>query len=777
MQLLSYGLFLFVLVFCPLAFGTVENWSRLVLVAATSASFLLLSISLFINKETFFKIPGSIPLLLLPAWMLLQLLPLPVSVIRIISPATFSIYSPLLQLNPSQNWLHLTVDPKATLQMFFTFASYAVFYFLTVYHLRSGTRLKQTVMIVTTLGSIIGVEAILQKLTSPDAIYWFRSTPSGSPVGPWVYSNHFAGFMEMLFPLVIALFLFYRPQVQYEISLKNKFIAAFTMPGANRYLLLGSAAILMAVSILFSLSRGGIITLSIAFLFFILFSAQATRDKRTKWAIFLTISTVLMVTWIGWQPIMDKFGNMWGENGLNTSGRLPVLLDSIQTFKRYPLFGTGFGTFIDTYPAVRTVGGENIFDHAHNDYIELLTDGGIVGFALCGWFVLSILISSMRTVNRRRERYAILITSGALTGLVALLFHSFVDFQMYNGANALYFFFLCGLAVSGANTRYQYRTRPTLLEPGHSLALIFPSLLALIILLAATNYNYRQYAAKQKTEPVQSIFLNHNIPSIRLKEIHSLYSQAAHLNPLEAEYRSRLGQVSQLLDRKNQAQDDFFHACMLQPMSGFYLQQLGLSRNSKLTNLNEQIIALGIEREPLIIERYLTYTEWLIAKKRETDALKIIDQAFRRVPEKALNIAGYLFTKQFSRSEIEAVLTPLPSTWFALGKTMERRKQLEEAEFYYLKTINDLDQGEILPAYFSSLHALYLRQGEKDKAVAILRKAIDHFPGHAPFRVQLGDYYRQEGIPYRAIEEYQQAVNLDPQYRAARKKLKEISSQ
>lgn len=777
MQLLSYGLFLFVLVFCPLAFGTVENWSRTVLTIATTVSFLLLSFRLFNKNETFFKIPGIIPLFLLLAWMLLQLLPLPASIVRVISPSTFALYSPFLELEPSQQWIPLTVNPGASLLLFFTFSSYALFYILTVYHLSSGNKLKQTLIIITTLASIIGVEAILQKLTSPEAIYWFRTTPSSSPMGPWVYRNHFAGFMEMLFPLVIALFLFYRPHIQYEQSLKNKFIAAFTMTGANRYLLFGSAAILMAVSILFSLSRGGIITLSIAFLFFIFFSARATQDKRTQWIFFLTISAVLVVTWLGWQPIMDRFGSMWGEDGLNTGGRFPIILDSVAIIKKHPFFGTGFGTFIDTYPTVRTISGSSIYDHAHNDYIELLADGGIVGFVLCGCFVFSILINSIKTLNRRREPYAILITSGALTGLLALLFHSFVDFQMYNGANALYFFFLCGLAVSGANTRYQYRSRPTLLEESKHLAFITPSILALLLLITATTYNYRQSKADQLAAPLQSIFLNHNIPTTRLKEIHQLYAQASNLNPLEAEYTSRMGQVSLLVNRNDIARNNFFQTCMLQPMSGFYLQQLGLSLEDDNKDLKETILTLGIEREPLNIDRYLTYAEWLITRKKRSDALKIIDQAFQRIPEKALELSSYLVTKQFSRSEIEAVISPIPSTWFAFGMRMEKRKQPAEAEFYYLKTFEHPEQGEILPSYFSRLYNLYQRQGEKEKANTILRKAIDHFPEYAPFRVQLGDYYRREGIPYRALEEYQQALILDPESSTARQRLKDNSLQ
>lgn len=778
MQFFSYLLFLFVLVFCPLAFGTVEYWSGFVLVTATSVSFLALGIHLIRRQKNIFLVPGILPLILLLAWMLLQLVPLPVHIVRIISPATFATYSPVLAADPvANNWISISLNPHATQMMLFTFASYTIFFLLTVYHLHTGANLKKTLMIISVLGAIIGVEAILQKLTSPEAIYWFRSTPSGTPIGPWVYRNHFAGFMGMLFPLVVALFLAYRPEVHYEKNLKDRFIALFTLPGANRYLLLGAAAILMAVSIIFSLSRGGIITLCIAFIFFILFSTRATKDKRTRWAFILTIAIVLMITWLGWHPIMERFGRIWGQNGLDTSGRLPVVLDSINIFTSYPLFGTGFGTFVDTYPAVRSIGADAIFDHAHNDYIELLTDGGIVGFLLSGWFVLSILSSSIRTLNRRRERYSILVTSGALTGILALLFHSLVDFQMYNGANGLYFFFLCGLAVSGAHTRLQFRTRPTILAEGRTLHLVLFTVFAFVLLSTFTYTTSRQHKAEKLTAPLQSIFINPNIPTDRLNQIHSLYSQAANLDPLNAKYPYKLGQISLLLNKQEEARKYFFRACMLQPTSGLYMQQLGLSMGNDSDALAEEILTLAIEREPHKIESYLTYANWLLLRNRNADALRTLDKAFLKNPQKANTISRYIFIKHFTRSELEVALSPNPATWFALGQVMEGNKQVDEAEFYYLKAIKFADNGPVLTTYFNSLYALYKRKKENEKAIVILREAIEYFPEYAPFRIMLGDYYKEQGIEYRAYEEYLRAFNLDPSNRAARKRLKENNLQ
>ena len=96
MQRVSYVLFIFVLVFSPLAFGTVETWSWTVVQLTTALSFLLLGISSLITKKSGLKIPGMLPLLLLLGYMSFQLLPLPINLVKFISPSTFELYEPLL---------------------------------------------------------------------------------------------------------------------------------------------------------------------------------------------------------------------------------------------------------------------------------------------------------------------------------------------------------------------------------------------------------------------------------------------------------------------------------------------------------------------------------------------------------------------------------------------------------------------------------------------------------------------------------------------------------
>jgi hypothetical protein len=90
----SYRLLIFLLIFSPLAFGTVEEWSLAVLeITAVLAFCILLSNQIRNKKALFHDIPGFTPLMLFLAYIAFQLIPLPPALVKIISPDTYTLYS------------------------------------------------------------------------------------------------------------------------------------------------------------------------------------------------------------------------------------------------------------------------------------------------------------------------------------------------------------------------------------------------------------------------------------------------------------------------------------------------------------------------------------------------------------------------------------------------------------------------------------------------------------------------------------------------------------
>lgn len=769
----SYRLFLFILIFAPLAFGTVELWSLATVEVLTGIAALLLFLPVCFYRRTLYGVPGALPLLLLLCFMLLQLLPLPVAVVRVLAPSTYAAYAPVLTLGGGE-WIPLTINQKLTLQEFMRIACYGLFYILTVQLLSISGRLKKTVFIIVGLAAAIALLAIVQQVGSPDKIYWLRAVPdNSSPFGPWINPNQFAGFMEMTSPLALGLFLFYRPRMRGRESLREKLVSFFTMPGSNLYLFLGCAATLMALSVFVSLCRGGILTIILsAFVFMLLYNMK--RPKHGRAAILVVVGCVVMfVSWFGWDTVMAEFNHGITRSGELSDGRFDLWADSRRIVSSFFLFGSGFGTFVDIFPSYRSFPGYSIFDHAHNDYLELLTDGGIIGFALAAWFVLAVLRHGWTMIRARRDQYGVLLGIGAFTGIVAMLIHGVTDFNMHNGADGLYFFFFCGLLVAVVNTRFDYCSSTTLLprqSRKQNIGLLAGALLLTVSMLLV---QYGTLRARWEYGKVQGIYVNRNLSAARLQELTNGLSRAQWLDPLEHRYPFKLATIEWTVQNRARSLAYFLQAARHMPMHGVTLQSIGLliDDQAQAAMLLEQGARRGLDDDELA----LTLADYLLQKGERAQAVEVIGERLKRTPALVKQWASLFTDFSFSRAEIDLLLPDSVDNWIAYGEYLQKMGDAEEAGHYFGTAQFLLEGAEVLkPQWFDRLMRFYRENGRPQQALLLLRQAVEALPDYVPFHVQLGDYYRTEGIAFRAREEYQRALMLEPGNRAVLQRLRQM---
>ena len=368
-----FFIYLFLLVFAPFAFGTVEEWSLAVMEALAFCAVMLLLLRRLKYKPPFlYEVPGITPLALFLAYMLLQLVPLPPAVIGILSPHTYALYKKTIWIDGPMTWASLSIYRKATLAEFFRTAAYAAFYVVTIQLLTKRAYLKKTVMVVIASASLLSLLAILQLLLSDSRIFWLRAVPQYvKPFGSYVNRNHYAGLMEMVFPLALGLFLYYKPKTTYS-SLREKIVEIFNQRRINTHIMLGFSSLLIATSVFLSLSRGGITSLCLAMIFFgVILSLSKMRRKRSGVAVLFLFVILLSFTWFGWEPIFKRFESLRSPQGNISDLRAVIWQDSFGILKDFPFTGTGFGTFVNIYPKYRTISRQALLDHAHNDYIEL----------------------------------------------------------------------------------------------------------------------------------------------------------------------------------------------------------------------------------------------------------------------------------------------------------------------------------------------------------------------------------------------------------------------
>jgi O-antigen ligase len=772
-----FGLFIFILLFSPLAFGTVENWSFTVMETCTVFAFLLILIGAARQKQGFlYETPGILPLLFFLIYILLQLVPLPQEIVRKVSPETYRLYKETVLVVQPEAWMSLSINKKATLMEFFRIASYIIFYVLTVQLFTKKEALKKTVAVVIIFASVLSFFAILQHFIPNNKIYWARElTKGGSMFGPYVNRNHYAGLMEMLFPLILGLFLFYKPQV-FRRSFREKISALFNRHATNIYMLLGFSAVLTATSVFLTLSRSGIVSLCLSMVFFgLMFLSKGVNKKRAVIIIVIGILIFLSVGWFGWSPIFERFGKLQNAQGDISEMRLQIWKDGMNIIGDFPLTGTGFGTFINIYPKYRSIPGDAIASHAHNDYIEFLSDGGALACLIVLWFILTFAYNILSAFRKRREVYSIYLFIASVTGILALSMHSLTDFNLHIGANGLYLFFLLGLSVSAANTRMREGLNDTYLQKKRLPAKVLPAFIG-ILLAAVFIFNSGVLAGGLFFMKIKDVKLRDDTSKQDLDNMKHAAYMAALCDPLEAKYHYAVANIERLISNDQAALHHYGRAVELNPTGGEYLQRLGLILSElKPGEAGEELLRAGIIYEVHNTARDKRYALWLFSMGRKDDGIRIIRKAISLEPEKTREYITLMILNNLSDGEISGALPDRVEPHQLFADYLYRTGHERMAEETYLNSMKYLrNENRVSPEYFYRIRNYYLKKGGNEEALQIMRKAIEMLPGDAGVRIRTAEIYEKLGNNDKAEEEYRKALSIAPANQEAKTRLDKL---
>jgi len=154
------------------------------------------------------------------------------------------------------------------------------------------------------------------------------------------------------------------------------------------------------------------------------------------------------------------------REGLTKQLRYSIYKDTAGIFRDHPWGGTGFGTLVVVYPRYASFYDGRVVDHAHNDYLELLADAGMVGGALGLCLIAALYWRGLANLRGTKSAVARAAIAGALSACTGLLLHSFVDFNLHIPSNAM-IFFVAGVSGNGLNDGTHRKTHsprfPTLL--------------------------------------------------------------------------------------------------------------------------------------------------------------------------------------------------------------------------------------------------------------------------------------------------------------------------
>ncbi|VVS95310.1 O-antigen ligase family protein [Desulfoluna spongiiphila] len=779
MLYISYLIFLFLLIFSPLSFGARDPWA---LAALELGCLLGVLLYLFAHKgtKTVYRVPGLLPLGLFVGWLLFQAVPLPVALVKCVSPATHAIYQGNLGSFGELKWIPFSVEPGKTLAECVRFSAYLLLYSLTVQLLSDRKKLKKTVLAVAGFTGVMAVYAIVETLFTNGKIYGFYSGPvNNTHVGPYVYHNHYSGFMGMVLPMVLGLYLYYRPQVRYG-SWRERVVEFWNGAASHLHLLLGFTAVLMGTSVFLSLSRGGIISLCLSMICLIGFFSLRKGSSRRKRFVSLSVLLILLsVSWFGWEPIVERFDRAFTEDGELTNGRFTIWGDAYGMVNDFFLTGSGLGSFGAMYPSYRSLPGQKSVGHAHSDYIELLACGGVVGCLLVAWFVVALFRATWVRYRNRRDSYAQCLYLGSISGILAIFFHSVVDFNFYSNANGLIFFFMCGLAVAASHTRLRGRQDTFLREstPGHKRA---AWAVTVLFIGAVVLHQGGSLWASVLFARVDGTVVSSDTSIEESSHVVENLKRAIFFAPLEPAYPFALSRIFAFYGKAAASEDLLIKALRLCPVDSTVLQYTARYMCKKnQADLGRHYFERAIAHDVANPERLKMFAGWLLGRGETDEAATHLRQAML-LDASRQNIKGCISLLLYHGVSKEAVYAMLPERIyprFVFADTMRAFGDRELARYVTVRSLDYLEtEDAVRPWHFTKVYWTHMKEKDYNMALSVLQKASQYFPDHAKIRLLTGDTYAKMGIPYRAIEEYERVLIVDPDNRKATAGLKRLSS-
>ncbi|HEY7154157.1 MAG TPA: O-antigen ligase family protein [Gemmataceae bacterium] len=334
--------------------------------------------------------------------------------------------------------------------------------FAVVYNNLASTRaLLRFRVVVLINGVLLSLFALAQFFNSPhNTVYW--SYPSvGAVFGPFINRNNFPDYVNPCIGLGIGLLVSQERRGRSSTSSEQGGSLMQTLH--NPLVLWICAALgLMVSAVAFSRSRGGLLALvGAAVICGVLGRLRLGRSFRLGSILLVAGVVAALSAWFGIGLVKERLGTIWSGEAFDS--RAPLWLRALPSVKDFPVWGTGYGTFryVEAMrrPDAPTEEAPLWSYHAHNDYLEILVEGGAVGLGLAVLALAIVFRLGYRALGRNRGRPEAGLTLGALFAFTALVLHSFVEFGMHIPAIALLATVICAhLCALGQSAAPRGRT-------------------------------------------------------------------------------------------------------------------------------------------------------------------------------------------------------------------------------------------------------------------------------------------------------------------------------
>ncbi len=442
---------LLVIAWLPLPYGSKPEWAMGIMqvgVFMVSALWLAgygfgyLSVTPAFRKGG----PVFVGLVLVAFWVWLQSLPLPAGLVEQLSPVAWSVQAEAARvLNlPVPDYLYLSLDPFASQVHALLSLAYALLFALVLLLVSDSRRLRVIAWVFVIAGAFQALFGSLSTLSGAEVLLFGpKEVGHGTATGTFVNRNNFSGCLEMTLAVGMGLLLgqlnerrahdwreFWRQTLKTLLS--NKVI-------------LRTAIAIMVVGLVMGRSRMGntafFSSLMITGVLYVICRRKLTRGVVILFVSLFVIDTIIVSQWFGLDEVVERLE----RTTVQTETRSDVNPQTLEAIPDFALTGSGAGSFYTTLPHYNDGSWRGFFDLAHNDFLQFPLEFGVPVFALLALMVLLSAWQAIQAMRQRRNMLMVGIGFASFMGILSIMIHSSVDFNLQIPSNAAYF--VCMMAL------------------------------------------------------------------------------------------------------------------------------------------------------------------------------------------------------------------------------------------------------------------------------------------------------------------------------------------
>jgi O-antigen ligase len=436
-------LVLTLLALATLAFGAVYPWAYLPLFAAAAVTGVI-----GVRQGGIMPAlrPVAVGLLVLWITIAIQLIPLPSAFVHAVSPSIRGIISSYdLAFTPDADWLRLSIDPARTYIALLALGALGV-YMIGLPSLLNARGLRFFPRGLALVAVPLALFAIDSRQDNNGLIYGFWQPLDGGGAdhaGPFINRNHFGGWIVMSLCVMVGWLL---GKIERGARVSGTRATALGDEGGAVFLM-ATAIVLGAISLFWIVSRSAITSFGAAMAVFAWLVMKRRHMGPARRIFVLAALALVLITAASYRGI-DILAR-WFVDERSLLSRIDAWRDGWDVVRDFPVIGTGLNTYS---PAMLVYQKGNPGFHmaqAHNDYLQLVAEGGVV-VALAVAVTALLLTSAIRRTLRaaKIEARGYWVRTGAAVGLLAIAFQEVVEFSLQIPANAFLFCTLAALTVT-----------------------------------------------------------------------------------------------------------------------------------------------------------------------------------------------------------------------------------------------------------------------------------------------------------------------------------------